>query len=92
MASVVENKIFIHQSCTLSPQDLWPVVGCQERLWGTEIFSLQDFCTKKMQVKDRAAIGQPIKKIYFNFFKFPKVSSGKQPLAKGSEDSGYEIG
>ena len=25
------------QSCTQSPQALWPAVGCQERLWGTGI-------------------------------------------------------
>ena len=29
---------------------------------------------------------------HLNFFKFPRASPGDQPLAKESEDSGYEIG
>ena len=52
-----------YQSQTQSPQALWPVVGCQERLWDTGILVLQDFCSKTMQ----AIKGQPIKN--FKYFK-----------------------
>ena len=52
---------------------------------GTGIFSLQDFCDKTMQVKDRAIMGQPI-----TIF-LPRVSLGDQPFAKEPEGSGYEI-
>ena len=50
------------QSRTQSPQALWPEVGRQERLWGTGILLLQDFCSKTME----AVTEHPIKK--FKFF------------------------
>ena len=37
------------QSCTQSPQALWPAVGRQERLWGTGILLPQNFCSKTME-------------------------------------------
>ena len=73
------------QSRTQSPQALLPVVGRQERLWGTGILVPQGFCGKTMQ----AVMGKPIKIFFFKLF---RVSPGDQLLAKEPEDSGYEIG
>ena len=81
--TIYYDRATLPQSHTQSPQALWPAVGCQERLWGTGILLLQDFCGKTMQ----AITGQPI----IFFFKFSTVSSGDQLLAKEPEDSGYEI-
>ena len=67
---------------TKKPQDSGYEIG----LWGTGILLPQDFCDKTVEV----VAGQPIKK--FNFFEFPRVSTGAHPLTKKPEDSGYEIG
>ena len=34
------------QSPTQSPHTLWSVVGCQEKIWGSGLFSPQNFCGK----------------------------------------------
>ena len=41
--------LLFFQSCTQSPQALWPAVVRQERLWGTGILLPQDFCGKTME-------------------------------------------
>ena len=73
------------QSCTQSSLAFWSAGGCQERLWGTGILLLQDFCSKTMQ----AVVGQPIKVL---FLEFSSVSPGAHPLTKKPEDSAKEIG
>ena len=64
-----------------SPHALSLAVCRQERLRVTEIVLPHDFCGETMQ----GATEQPIKKL--NFFEFPRVSPGGQPLAKEREDS-----
>ena len=50
MKDVSSHSYVRPQSRTQSPQALWPVVGLQERLWGTGILLPQDFCGKTMEV------------------------------------------
>ena len=66
----------IDQSCTQSPQALWPVVSRLESLWGTGILLAQDFCSKATQVVTVIVV---------------TVSPGAHLLTKKPEDSGYEI-
>ena len=68
-----------------SPQALSPAVGRQERLWGTRILLPQDFCGKTKE-----AVRASQSKIFF-FFELSRVSSGDQPLAKETGDSGFQI-
>ena len=64
-----------------SPHALSPADCRQERLRVTEIVLPHDFCGETMQ----GATEQLIKKL--NFFEFPRVSPGGQPLAIEREDS-----
>ena len=78
------------QSCTQSPQALWPAGGRQERLWGTGILLPQDFCGKTMEAVTDLAQSSQLKNLIF--FLFSRVCPGAYPMTKKPEDSGYEIG
>ena len=57
-------EVHLQELCHLvpSPQALWPVVGRQERDWGTRLCSRLDFCGKTIQSR----YGQQIAKLCFS--------------------------